>query len=44
MDYELATPQLTAEALAEEPGTPVISLPVETDGASRAAARIAELM
>jgi len=44
MDYELATPEVIADALAQELGKPVTSKPVETDGASRAAARIAELL
>jgi pimeloyl-ACP methyl ester carboxylesterase/predicted glycosyltransferase len=44
MDYELATPDVIASALAEELAKPVASKPVETDGAARAAARIAELM
>jgi pimeloyl-ACP methyl ester carboxylesterase/predicted glycosyltransferase len=44
MDYELATPEVIADALAQELGKPVNSKPVETDGAARAAARIAELL
>jgi UDP-N-acetylglucosamine:LPS N-acetylglucosamine transferase len=44
MDYELATPEVIADALAEELGKPITSKPVETDGAARAAARIAELL
>jgi hypothetical protein len=44
MDYELATPEVIADALAEELGKPINSKPVETDGAVRAAARIAELI
>jgi pimeloyl-ACP methyl ester carboxylesterase/predicted glycosyltransferase len=44
MDYERATPEIIADALAEELANPVDSKPVETDGASRAAARIAELI
>jgi predicted glycosyltransferase len=44
MDYELATPEVIADALGQELGKPVNSKPVETDGAARAAARIAELL
>jgi pimeloyl-ACP methyl ester carboxylesterase/predicted glycosyltransferase len=44
MDYELATPEVVAAALAEELAKPVTSKPVETDGAARAADRIAELI
>jgi len=44
MDYETATPEVIAEAIATELKRPVTSRPVETDGAARAAARIAELL
>ena len=44
MDYETATPDIIAEAIASELKRPVAYKPVETDGAARAAARIAELL
>ncbi len=44
MDYATATPEIIATALAEELHKPVAYRPVETDGAARAAARIAELV
>jgi pimeloyl-ACP methyl ester carboxylesterase/predicted glycosyltransferase len=44
MDFETATPELIAEAIAEEIGREVDYLPVERDGAARAAALIAELL
>jgi pimeloyl-ACP methyl ester carboxylesterase len=44
MDFEVATPETIAEAIAEEIGQPVDYRPVERDGASRAAAFIAELL
>ncbi|HLJ84661.1 MAG TPA: alpha/beta fold hydrolase [Candidatus Eremiobacteraceae bacterium] len=44
MDYATATPEIIATALAEELAKPVSYKPVETDGAARAAARIAELV
>ena len=44
MDFETATPAVIAQAIAEEIGSEVDYLPVETDGAARAAARIAELL
>ena len=44
MDYETATPEVIAAAIAEEIGRPVRYCAVETDGAARAAARIAELI
>ena len=44
MDYATATPDQIAEAIAAELGRPVDSRPVETDGAARAAALIAELL
>jgi pimeloyl-ACP methyl ester carboxylesterase len=44
MDFETATPAVIAGAIAEEIGRDVDYRPVETDGAARAAARIAELL
>ena len=44
MDYANATPEVIAEAIAEEIGRDVDYLPVATDGAARAAARIADLL
>jgi pimeloyl-ACP methyl ester carboxylesterase/predicted glycosyltransferase len=44
MDYATATPEIIATALWEELRKPVAYKPVETDGAARAAARIAELL
>jgi pimeloyl-ACP methyl ester carboxylesterase/predicted glycosyltransferase len=44
MDFETATPDVIAQAIAEEIGREVDYRPVETDGASRAAALIAELL
>ncbi len=44
MDFETATPSVVAEAIAEEIGREVAYLPVETNGAAVAAARIAELL
>jgi predicted glycosyltransferase len=44
MDFETETPETIARAIAEEIGREVDYLPVETDGAARAAARIAELI
>ena len=44
MDFETATPTVIAQAIAEEIGRDVAYVPVETDGAARAAARIAELL
>jgi predicted glycosyltransferase len=44
MDFDLATPDVIAGAIAEEIGRDVDYLPVETDGARRAATRIAELL
>jgi pimeloyl-ACP methyl ester carboxylesterase/predicted glycosyltransferase len=44
MDFDEATPDVIALAIAEEIGREVDYLPVETDGAARAAARIAELL
>lgn len=44
MDYDTSTPEVIAAAMAEEIDRPVTSLPVETDGARRAAERIAALI
>ena len=44
MDYATATPDLIADAIAAEIGREVAYRPVETDGAARAAALIAELL
>ena len=44
MDFETATPDVIAAAIAEEIGREVDYLPVETDGAARAAAAIGELL
>ena len=44
MDFEQATPEIIAEAIAEEIGRKVVYRDVENDGAARAAARIAELL
>ncbi len=44
MDFETATPETIAQAIAEETGREVDYRPVETDGAARAAALIAELL
>lgn len=44
MDFETATPDVIAVAIAEEIGRPTDYRMVETDGAARAAARIAELI
>jgi pimeloyl-ACP methyl ester carboxylesterase/predicted glycosyltransferase len=44
MDFETATPELIAEAIAEEIGHEVDYRPVERDGAARAAALIGELL
>jgi pimeloyl-ACP methyl ester carboxylesterase/predicted glycosyltransferase len=44
MDFEVATPEVIAEAIADEIGRPVDYRPVERDGAARAAALIAELL
>lgn len=44
MDFDTATPEVIAGAIAEEIGRPANYRPVETDGAARAAARIAELI
>jgi predicted glycosyltransferase len=44
MDYDASPPEVIAAAIAEEIDRPVTSLPVESDGAARAAAMIAELV
>jgi len=44
MDFEGATPDVLAQAIAEEIGREVDYRPVETDGARNAAQRIAELL
>ena len=44
MDFEESTPDVIAQAIAEEIGREVDYRPVETDGAARAAERIAELL
>jgi pimeloyl-ACP methyl ester carboxylesterase/predicted glycosyltransferase len=44
MDFEQATPEVIAIAIAEEIGQKVVYRDVEYDGAARAAARIAELI
>jgi UDP:flavonoid glycosyltransferase YjiC (YdhE family) len=44
MDYETATPELIAEAIVHGQARAIDYRPVETDGASRAAALIASLL
>ena len=44
MDYDEASPEVIAKAIAEEIGREVDYASVETDGAARAAAHIAELL
>ncbi|HMD56916.1 MAG TPA: glycosyltransferase [Solirubrobacteraceae bacterium] len=44
MEYDESPPELIAAAIAQEIGRDVDYLPVETDGARRAAERIAELL
>ena len=44
MDYDTAGPDAIADAIAEEIGREVAYRPVETDGAARAAALIADLL
>jgi len=44
MDFEQATPEVIAAAIADEIGRRVVYRDVEHDGAARAAARIAELL
>lgn len=43
MDFDDSTPEVIAEAISDEIGRQVDYRPVETDGARRAATRIAEL-
>ncbi len=43
MDFDAADPDVIAQAIAEEIGRPVAYREVETDGARRAAAKLAEL-
>ena len=44
MDYDASPPEVIAEAIADEIDRPVDYRPVETDGAARAAALIAEIV
>ena len=44
MDFDTADPDVIAGAIAEEMGRPVDYRPVETDGARRAAEKLAELL
>ena len=44
MDFDTSTPEVIAAAIAEEVGLPVDYRPVETDGARRAAEKLAELL
>jgi hypothetical protein len=44
MDYDDSPPETIAAAIAEEIGREVDYRPVETDGAARAAARIADVL
>jgi hypothetical protein len=44
MEFEDSTPETIAAAIAEEVGRDVDYLPVETDGARRAAEAIADLL
>jgi len=44
MDFDDSPPELIPAAIAEEIGREVTYRPVEADGASRAAARLAELL
>jgi predicted glycosyltransferase len=44
MDFETSTPETIARAIAEEIGTQVAYRDVETDGAARAAALVAEML
>jgi UDP:flavonoid glycosyltransferase YjiC (YdhE family) len=44
MDFDDSPPEAIAAAIAQEVGREVDYLPVETDGARRAAERIAELL
>jgi hypothetical protein len=44
MDFDASTPEVIADAIAAEIGREVDYRPVETDGAARAAALIAQLL
>jgi UDP-N-acetylglucosamine:LPS N-acetylglucosamine transferase len=44
MDFDDSTPEVIADAIAEEIGSEVDYRPVETDGATRAASAIADLL
>jgi UDP-N-acetylglucosamine:LPS N-acetylglucosamine transferase len=44
MDFDTATPEVIAQAIAQEIGKPVWYRDVETDGAARAAALVAEML
>jgi pimeloyl-ACP methyl ester carboxylesterase/predicted glycosyltransferase len=44
MDFDTATPEVIADAIAAEIGRPVAYRDVESDGARRAAARLAEMI
>jgi predicted glycosyltransferase len=44
LDYDQTGPEVLAQAIADEIGRPVSYRPVETDGAARAAAILAELI
>jgi hypothetical protein len=44
LDYGTADPDAIAEAMVAELTRPVASLPVETDGAARAAGLLAEMI
>ena len=44
MDYDASPPEVIAEAIADEIDRPVVSMPVASDGAARAAALIAPLL
>jgi len=44
MDFDASTPDVIADAIADEIGRSVSYRPVESDGAARAAAHIADLL
>ena len=44
MDFDTATPEVIAQAITQEIGKPVSYRAVESDGAARAAALIAEML
>ena len=44
LDYDQTVPEVLAQVIAAEIGSPVSYRPVETDGAARAAALLAELL